>query len=76
VAARPGTGIAYVAGDGGLSLIDGGSLTLGVTIQTGEPLPISIAVDPATGVAYIGDFVEGTMTRVAAPADLAPTLWR
>ena len=69
VAVLPGTGIAYVATDAGLCLVDGRSETLELTIPLDRG-PTSIAVDPATGVTYVGDRFEGSVTRIDTAAIL------
>ncbi|WP_410816283.1 hypothetical protein [Micromonospora sp. 050-3] len=75
VATRPGTGIGYVATSAGLLMVDGRSRALRVAVKLGDA-PCSVAVDPVTGVAYVGDFVAGTLSRVLTPADVAPRAWR
>ena len=69
VATVPGTGIAYVATDGGLCLVDGESRKVLLTMPLGTQ-PRSIAVDPATGAAFLGDSRDGTVTRVDVAAIL------
>jgi DNA-binding beta-propeller fold protein YncE len=69
VASRPGTGIAYVATDDGLCLVDGHSRTLELTLPLG-PAPTVIAVDPDSGAAFVGDRVDGTVRRVDTAAIL------
>lgn len=75
VAARPGTGIAYAVDSLGLKLIDGRTGRAALSIKAGA-FPQGVAVDPVTGVAYVGDRLDHSLTRVAAPTDLSTTVWR
>jgi DNA-binding beta-propeller fold protein YncE len=63
VAARPGTGMAYVVGEGGLTVVDAAGRAREITHRLGRR-PWTVAVDPDTGVAYVGDRVDGTVTRI------------
>ena len=67
-------GIAYVVSDAGLHLVDIASGRLGATLPAGAK-PSSVAVDPRTGAAYVGDAVSGTVSRIECPQELAPQLW-
>jgi DNA-binding beta-propeller fold protein YncE len=69
VAALPGTGMAYVATDDGLCLVDGKARTLELTLPLG-PAPTVIAVDPDSGATFVGDRVDGTVRRVDTAAIL------
>lgn len=69
VAALPGSGMAYVATDDGLCLVDGKARTLELTLPLG-PAPSVIAVDPDTGATFVGDRVDGTVRRVDTAAIL------
>jgi DNA-binding beta-propeller fold protein YncE len=69
VACRPGTGLAYAVGEGGLTVIDGHNLAALTTVPLGQQ-PFAVAVDPTTGVAYVGDRFGGTLTRIDAIAGL------
>lgn len=69
VDARPGSGIAYVATDDGLCLVDGVAGTLVLTLPVG-PAPTVIAVDPESGATFVGDRIDGTVRRVDTAAIL------
>ena len=69
VAALPGTGIAYVASDAGLCLVDGVAGTLLLTVPLGPGSNV-IAVDPDTGATFIGSRTDGTVRRVDTAAIL------
>jgi DNA-binding beta-propeller fold protein YncE len=75
VASREGTGIAYVVTSEGLHLVDGRNGRMGLTIKTGSHSQ-GVAVDPATGVAYVGDRTDHSLTRVATPDNVTATAWR
>ena len=65
VAARPGTGLAYVVGEAGLTVVDGRTRTRELTLKLGRQ-PHAVAVDPDTGATYVGDRIDGTITRIDA----------
>ena len=69
VAALPGTGMAYVATDDGLCLVDGKAGTLELTLPVG-PGPTVIAVDPESGATFVGDRADGTVRRIDTAAIL------
>ncbi len=75
VAARPGTGLAYVATQSGLLLVDARALQILLTVKTG-PFPFTVDVDPADGTAYVGDLTEHTVTRVRFPKEVPLTIFR
>ncbi len=75
VASREGSGIAYVTTSVGLHVLDGRNGRLGITIKAGKH-PQAVAVDPVTGVAYVVDRVDHSLTRVETPASVTATAWR
>lgn len=69
-----------VAGDlihatipGGLQIIDAAAPAVLALYPTGAA-PRSLALDPTTGAAYVGDGVDGTITRLTVPT-LTSTPW-
>ena len=60
VTTRPGSGLAYVATQAGLVLVDGKAEHALLTVPLGI-FPFGIAVD-ADGTAYVGDRAEHTVT--------------
>jgi hypothetical protein len=80
VESRSGSGLAYVAGEAGLTLVDGRAGLVTTRFQLGDQhldqgLPFSIAVDQITGTAYLGTRDEATLFRIDAPADASRVFW-
>jgi DNA-binding beta-propeller fold protein YncE len=75
VAARPGTGIAYLACYSGLVLVDGRAGSIALTVKAGSH-PQGVAVDPVTGTAYLTDRSDRTVTRIETPATVTTKSWR
>ncbi len=74
VAARPGTGIAYLAGYPGLVLVDGRAGSIALTVKAGS-LPQGVAVDAVTGTAYLTDRNDHSVTRINTPATMTTGTW-
>lgn len=74
VAARPGTGVAFLAGYPGLVLVDGRAGSIALTVKAGS-LPQGVAVDPVTGTAYLTDRTDHSVTRVDPPPPVAVGNW-
>lgn len=75
VAAREGTGLAYLTTSEGLHIVDGRAGRLAWSMRLGGH-PQGLALDPITGVAYVADRVDHTLTRVETPASVTATAWR
>lgn len=75
VAARQGTGIAYAATVAGLALVDGRAGAVALTVKAGTH-SLGVAVDEVTGVAYLTDRVDHTVTRIDTPASVSVSAWR
>ncbi|HEY7487246.1 MAG TPA: YncE family protein [Streptosporangiaceae bacterium] len=63
VAAHPGTGVAYVVGEAGLTVVDAVDRTRQITLPIGAQ-PGAVTVEPESGVCYVGDLHDGTLTRI------------
>lgn len=80
VESRSGSGLAYVAGEAGLTIVDGRAGVVATRFQLGDihlnqGLPFSLAVDQVTGTAYVGTRDEATLFRVDAPTDAGRVFW-
>ncbi len=74
VAARPGTGIAYLAGYPGLVLVDGRAGAVALTVKAGA-LPQGVAVDPVSGTAFLTDRTDHSVTRIDTPPSVTTERW-
>lgn len=80
VASRSGSGLAYVAGEAGLTIVDGRSLAVAARFQLGDAhldqgLPFSVAVDQVTGTAYVGTRDRAALFRIDAPLSGRQVFW-
>ena len=80
VESRSGSGSAYVAGEAGLTLVDGLAGVVATRFPLGDAhldkgLPFSVAVDQVTGTAYVGTRDEATLFRIDAPTDVSRVFW-
>ena len=80
VESRSGSGLAYVAGEAGLTIVDGLNGRVATRFQLGDDhldqgLPFSIAVDQVTGSAYVGTRDEATLFRIDAPTEAGRVFW-
>jgi hypothetical protein len=69
VATRPGSGLAHVATQAGLVLVDGKAEHVLLTVPLG-PFPFGLTLDPAEGTAYIGDRSAHSVTRIKLPKEV------
>lgn len=80
VTSRSGSGLAYVAGEAGLTIVDGLNGRIATRFQLGDDhldkgLPLSVAVDQVTGSAYVGTRDEANLFRIDAPTDAGSVFW-
>ena len=80
VESRSGSGLVYVAGEAGLTIVDGRAGILTQKFPLGDAhldkgLPFSIAVDQVTGTAYVGTRDHATLFRIDAPTNGSRVFW-
>lgn len=80
VESRAGSGLAYVAGEAGLTIVDGRAGLVTTRFRLGDEhldqgLPLALAVDQVTGTAYVGARDHATLFRIDAPADAGRVFW-